>query len=182
MTTETIKFDPKDQSQSHAEIQKLLRAEIDDLRKSLDDRFKEISRLTKMLDQPEQPSEYVTEKELHDIRRLHRVELTLAHVLHARAHNGPANGTPIADKQVEAVASSDLFDPKWYLATYVDLAASGVNPAEHYASVGAFEGRDPGPNFDTMAYYIANPDLVDAGWPALVHYELFGKNEGRSLG
>ena len=46
---------------------------------------------------------------------------------------------------------------------------------------GASEGRDPGPLFSTRAYFETYPDVADAGVNPLVHYLLYGRNEGRQI-
>ena len=86
-------------------------------------------------------------------------------------------GQPSTRRQIETIRGSALFDPAWYRARNPDLGA--IDPARHYLSHGAAEGRDPGPDFDGRRYYLANPDVAGAGWNALVHYELFGRAEGR---
>jgi hypothetical protein len=53
---------------------------------------------------------------------------------------------------IARVRDSGLFDEGWYRATYPDVERSGMDAIEHYLSVGAREGRNPGPLFDT-AYY-----------------------------
>jgi hypothetical protein len=45
-----------------------------------------------------------------------------------------------------------LFDPSWYLDTYPDVAAAGLDPLSHFANQGGTEGRSPGPWFDTGHY------------------------------
>ena len=37
------------------------------------------------------------------------------------------------------------FDPLWYLRTYGDVQASGMDPWDHYLRMGRAEGRQPGP-------------------------------------
>ncbi|MBL1377770.1 hypothetical protein [Zobellella iuensis] len=80
---------------------------------------------------------------------------------------------------------SPLFDAKWYLAQYPDVAADKAfskNPALHYLKCGGFEGRNPGPDFNSRAYLNANPDVAAAGFNPLYHYLRFGKVENRALG
>jgi len=84
-----------------------------------------------------------------------------------------------ADKRL--IASSDLFDPSWYLEQNRDLQESGMDPAEHYLLYGGIEGRDPGPNFSSQAYLDAYADAKQAGINPLVHYLRFGQAEGRSI-
>lgn len=47
---------------------------------------------------------------------------------------------------------SGLFDPQWYLESYTDVAASGMDPLLHYARYGAAEGRKPNATFDVRRY------------------------------
>jgi len=101
-------------------------------------------------------------------------------MLGARAlRQGPRG--PLRDwRGARAVARSDLFDAGWYLATYPDVAAAGIDPARHYVVFGAREGRDPGPKFSTRDYLVRNPDVAAASINPLVHFLLFGGREGRS--
>jgi len=81
----------------------------------------------------------------------------------------------------ETLRKSPLFDAHWYLNTYPDVAAFKNGPYIHYLTNGTFEGRDPGPRFSTMDYYLANQDIVGKGMCALLHYERHGRAEGRCL-
>ncbi|ATE64031.1 sulfotransferase family protein [Rhizorhabdus dicambivorans] len=68
----------------------------------------------------------------------------------------PAQSMPTpTPEQAEAVAmirDSGLFDIGWYLETYPDAASSGLDPIEHYLTVGAAKGYNPNPLFDTGFY------------------------------
>src|SRR5690606_30022043 len=75
---------------------------------------------------------------------------------------------------------SELFDREYYLQTYPDVAAAGIDPVEHYVRFGAEEGRDPGPNFRTRYYLDSNPDVAASGQNPLKHYLEYGRAEGRS--
>jgi chromosome segregation ATPase len=77
------------------------------------------------------------------------------------------------------VRTSGLFDADWYLATYPDVAAAGIDPLAHYLEHGASEGRDPGPGFSSRAYLARYPDVAEAGLNPLMHYLEFGRIEGR---
>jgi hypothetical protein len=79
------------------------------------------------------------------------------------------------------LAASEFFDRSWYLKTYPDVAAAGVDPAIHYLSSGAAEGRDPGPRFSTQTYLKLHPDVAGSGENPLLHYLRFGINEGRDI-
>jgi len=52
---------------------------------------------------------------------------------------------PIA---LRAAIASGVFDERFYLSTYPDIAAAGVDPLEHYLAAGRFEGRRPSAIFD----------------------------------
>jgi glycosyltransferase involved in cell wall biosynthesis len=62
----------------------------------------------------------------------------LAHFL-ARRHAGVVSPLP-------------EFDPGFYRTTYPDVAAAGIDPAEHYLCWGHREGRHPSAAFDTGFY------------------------------
>lgn len=53
---------------------------------------------------------------------------------------------------VLALQRSGFFDSEYYLRTYPDVVASGMNPVEHYVCHGAEEGRKPTPWFDTKKF------------------------------
>ena len=82
---------------------------------------------------------------------------------------------------IALVSESEFFDPAWYLSYYEDVALADVDAAYHYVVYGGFEGRDPGPNFNTKLYLDAYQDVEQAGLNALVHYHLYGKREGRAI-
>ena len=162
------------------EIQALLRDEIATLQTLLEDRFAEIATLTRML-QDLETSERTDSTALEALKRRHALEKQLMHRAFDQAQNGPSAGVPSLDNQITAMHDSNLLDPGWYLSTYPDLQSAGVDPLEHYLRDGAFEGRDPSPDFNTMDYYLANPDIAEGGWPAALHYHMFGRAEGRAL-
>ena len=62
-----------------------------------------------------------------------------------------ASGPDLAEA-VAAIRSSGLFDEAWYVATYPDIQASGLDPIEHYVMIGAAQGLNPHPLFDTVFY------------------------------
>lgn len=84
---------------------------------------------------------------------------------------------------VQIIRRSGLFDADWYLSQNPELGKDRLarrNPAKHYYKVGARHGLNPGPNFDTQFYLTNNPDVRSAGVNPLVHYVLFGQDEGRT--
>lgn len=80
---------------------------------------------------------------------------------------------------VELIQSSGLFDIEWYKLAYPEVSQSGLNPIEHYLTIGAQQKKHSGPNFDTGFYLEQNPDVAKSGINPLVHYIKFGRAEGR---
>ncbi|CAL4869170.1 hypothetical protein MMA231_03461 (plasmid) [Asticcacaulis sp. MM231] len=79
---------------------------------------------------------------------------------------------------LKRLRESSLFDPKWYVLNNPDLANADIDPARHYLSNGASEGRSPSPRFDAVWYTTANPKAAKSGINPLVHYLRFGQAEG----
>lgn len=75
---------------------------------------------------------------------------------------------------------AEEFNREFYLSTYPDIAAAGVDPLDHYILQGWKEGRDPTPSFSTQHYVDANPDVIDAGLHPFFHYIIAGRTEGRA--
>lgn len=86
------------------------------------------------------------------------------------------------DRDVEIIEASPWFDARWYLEAYPDVAADkqgSQTPARHYLLIGAFEGRNPGPDFDSTFYLANNDDVRKSGVNPLLHFIQFGKYEQR---
>src|SRR5215472_17744164 len=64
-----------------------------------------------------------------------------------------------ARRRVRRIRDSGLFDADFYTAEYPDTAG-GIDPVQHYLVVGAAEGRDPSPAFDTAAYVADHPEAA----------------------
>ncbi len=79
----------------------------------------------------------------------------------------------------KVIKNSSFFDASWYKETY--LKNSMRNPYLHFLFHGNQEKYDPSPNFSTYEYYLANPDAKKVKMNALLHYLLFGINEGREI-
>jgi glycosyltransferase involved in cell wall biosynthesis len=84
-------------------------------------------------------------------------------------------------KDLDLITSSGLFDRGWYLSKNPDVEQAKVNPLIHYLYNGAFEGRDPGPNFSSTWYLSTYADVKKAGMNPLIHYLKYGRQEGRSM-
>lgn len=100
-----------------------------------------------------------------------RTRFTMEQLLHQMGVGLPQlNGDAQAPDLRPALASSGLFDPDWYLATYTDAAETGLDPLEHYLRIGASRGYEPSKDFDSAAYLDANPHLRGLGISPLEHY------------
>jgi GT2 family glycosyltransferase len=87
-------------------------------------------------------------------------------------------GLTIKD-DLRLLRSSDLFDRATYIANNPDVNQAGIDPARHYLLFGAFEGRDPGPNFSSRWYLDTYVDVRISSVNPLVHYLRYGQAEGR---
>ncbi|HEY4472805.1 MAG TPA: tetratricopeptide repeat protein, partial [Stellaceae bacterium] len=61
------------------------------------------------------------------------------------------------EQQAKCLREAGLFDSEWYLSRYPDVAARGIDPAQHFLLLGAAEGRKPNSNFETARYCDAFP-------------------------
>lgn len=69
-----------------------------------------------------------------------------------------------------------VFDPTWYVKTYRDVEAVGIEPLSHYAASGARELRDPGPSFSSRTYWRMHGNVIQTEYDVLEHYL---RNEGQ---
>jgi hypothetical protein len=101
--------------------------------------------------------------------------------LYFNAHTPPFPGGEIRGQWV-AIADEDinpLVDDGFYLTTYHDVLAAGVDADQHYSQIGWREGRNPNAFFSTNGYLSANADVDAANINPLDHYHQFGWREGR---
>ncbi|HET6972101.1 MAG TPA: hypothetical protein VFH92_13320, partial [Phenylobacterium sp.] len=89
----------------------------------------------------------------------------------------PATPAFSAEMAREAVAAE--FDPAFYLATNPDVAASGMDPLDHFLATGWREARDPSAAFSVHDYLEGYPDVAQSGLNPFAHYLLAGRAEGR---
>lgn len=84
----------------------------------------------------------------------------------------------VNNNDLERVRVSAFFDAEWYLHSYPDVAAIGIDPAVHFLKYGGLLRRDPGPNFSSSFYYDTRPGVEKKRINPLVHYLRFesGKN------
>lgn len=83
--------------------------------------------------------------------------------------------------ELSLIRGCGLFNAGWYLKTYPDVAAAGMDPARHFRDHGHRERRSPGPYFDTEHYLQLYPDIAANGMNPLVHYLIAGWAEKRSI-
>jgi hypothetical protein len=100
------------------------------------------------------------------------------HYLRAKnsTHPGAAESTPLSD--VVLARRKGGVDQQWYLETYPDIAAAGMDPVHHYLQFGWREGRDPRRNFSTRGYLAVNREVARAGQNPFTHYLRHGGPKG----
>ena len=72
----------------------------------------------------------------------------------------------------------DVFDRQWYLTTYPDVAASGMEPIEHFIAHGDAELRKPNQLFSPMWYYDAYLKNNSKQQGPFQHYMMLGRQKG----
>lgn len=77
-----------------------------------------------------------------------------------------------------AIERSNLFDAKWYVEQYPDVALSGLDPLTHFLMIGLDVGRDPGIKFNTRFYRSLYRDIPEDVDP-LLHYIQHGRGKNR---
>ncbi|HVL09669.1 MAG TPA: glycoside hydrolase family 99-like domain-containing protein [Burkholderiaceae bacterium] len=86
---------------------------------------------------------------------------------------------PIDSTSKQELLASPLFDAAWYQLHYPHVAASGMEPVEHYLSIGGLQGCRPSAGFDSAGYLATNPDIRAAGYNPLLHFIRHGRTEDR---
>ena len=87
--------------------------------------------------------------------------------------------TPENEADIRIITDSKLFDHKWYLKTYPDVAKVNTDPVLHYVLWGANEFRNPCPTFSTQIYLKnVKPDVL-RNRNAFAHFLLHGTAEQR---
>ncbi|MES3674769.1 hypothetical protein QC589_02305 [Halomonas elongata] len=149
---------------------------------SIDERFRELATLTQMLEQAKKGSNLPSRDEtpawtLNVDPRDYRLEL------YTKKRKSRKDKAEI-ERHRKVIASSPLFDAEWYLAQYPDVANDpnwSRDAARHYLLFGGYEGRNPGPEFDSNFYLASNADVLESGVNPLLHYMKFGEAEQRPV-
>ena len=88
-------------------------------------------------------------------------------------------------KETYIVASSKQFDYKWYKNKHSNNIIKNIfykyYSALHYIIKGSKLGLNPSKYFYTNEYLIINPDVAINEINPLIHYEKYGKYEGRAI-
>ncbi len=82
-----------------------------------------------------------------------------------------------AGRETAASAPRGAVDAAWYRGAHPDIAAAGVDSAEHYLTLGWQEGRWPNSVFDP-GFYKAQFPVAPEGDP-LIHYLEHGEAQGK---
>jgi len=90
----------------------------------------------------------------------------------------PASPASSADPAIQTVRTSGFFDPDYYAAS-AEARSAGIDPLEHYLTVGERRGLAPSPLFDPVYYARRYSDVSAEGFGLLRHFVLFGSSEGR---
>ncbi len=85
-------------------------------------------------------------------------------------------------KQISQAKSGEIdkyLDHDFYVMRYGDIRAnSEIDPAWHFATYGAAEGRSPSPDFATTAYFARYPKQWKHAADAYLHWVKTGKDQG----
>ena len=82
-------------------------------------------------------------------------------------------------KNLRIIRNSKYFDSHWYKENY--MKNTSEIPELHYLETGWKKLYNPSKNFSTLRYIINHEDVHETGFNPLLHYELYGKKENRTL-
>ncbi len=153
---------------------------------SLATRFDELANLAKLLEVSERTL-MAREAELESVKKsLERFKNTLswkaakpARLISERLNKNKKGGKK--ELHLELIKESGLFNVEWYQKICPELSKLPLTPIEHYLSIGYKMGLNPSEEFDGNLYLERYPDVAKEGVNPLIHYILFGKNEGRTI-
>ena len=97
--------------------------------------------------------------------------------LRLAGEHGLAHAKQVAG-DARLLCRNGLFDRDWYASTYPDVPVR--RGLSHFLERGWRDGHSPGPGFDSGFYLQANPDVAAAAINPALHFEMYGRNEGRS--
>ena len=85
------------------------------------------------------------------------------------------------DEEIALIVNSKLIDPDFYVENNGPSTKNVNDLAKHFCESGWREYNNPNPVFDTKFYLDNNLDVRDSGMNPLLHYILYGRQEGRSI-
>lgn len=159
---------------SEKEKKRVLEEKIIENEKNIQDRYEELSIVTKIaesyhLDLESNKSQLLNEKE--KIKNIHSsLSWKITKPIRALHRLIMINHEKDLNKDIKLVMKSNLFDEEWYLNTYPDVKESGMNPAKHYLLYGGFENRNPSVKFNSQRYLEQHYELKDTGTNPLIHH------------
>lgn len=83
------------------------------------------------------------------------------------------------NKAYDKIIELNLFDENFYSENYSQFFTGDA--LKHYLFEGYKKNFDPSAKFSTKEYINKNPDVKKSNLNPLVHYVLFGKNEGKKI-
>lgn len=93
---------------------------------------------------------------------------------------GPSKAERRLTNTVRVISESGLFDTGYYERMYRARLPEGMTPISHYVQIGARNGCNPNPWFDSAFYLHSNPDIAAAGSNPLRHFIEHGWKEMRN--
>lgn len=79
------------------------------------------------------------------------------------------------------IKGSECFDAIYYGTHNSDVSVSNILPEIHYVLYGAYEGRNPSLEFNTIDYISKYKDVAEWGGIPLLHYIDYGAAENRDM-
>jgi len=163
-----------------------LEAKNKQIHESLATRFDELANLAKLLEISERTL-MAREAELEGVKKsLEKFKNTLtwkaakpARIISERLSKTKKSGRK--EQHIALIIESGLFNTEWYQKICPELSKLPLTPIEHYLSIGYKMGLNPSEKFNGNLYLERYPDVAQEGVNPLIHYILFGKNEGRTI-
>lgn len=97
------------------------------------------------------------------------------------ADNSSSNKRSMTNEEMMAVERCSLWSEDFYVSSYLGSSEWAISPIQHYCFVGAYQGLNPSPYFDSDYYLKSYPDVYESGINPLLHYIQYGYKEGRKI-
>lgn len=186
------KIDVKEAERQQSDERQALQQQLNESQASLQIRFEELTTLTQMLEESEQQREVLADQLAKAPQQTVEASTSAPQPMTPLPAD-PADAVTVAPspyhadpkrlaQDAEWIRQSGWFDTQWYLEHYQDIAKHerfSKTPAQHYLLYGGYEGRNPGPEFDSAFYLRHYPDVREGGENPLVHFLTHGLKEQR---